>query len=88
MIVSFLANPSSVALGLPVCDSKDKVCVFTGTVVGVAPMEPHGPGKVPTAAVKVRGQSGKVVTVDGAGVYLREHATLEEAKQRTVPVFP
>jgi hypothetical protein len=87
MIVSFLANPSSVALGVPVCDPKQKVACFYGTVVGVKAMEPHGIGKVPTACVSIRGQSGRTVVVDGAGVYLNEHPSFEAAKARPVPLF-
>lgn len=86
MIVSFVANPDSVALGLPLCDTTKKMAMFFGTVVGVAPMQPHGKGKVPTAAVTVRGKTGRKVTIDGAACYLAEHASFAEAEQRPFPL--
>lgn len=88
MIVSFVANPDSVALGLPECDRTRKVAMFCGTVVGVKAMVPHGPGKIPTAAVSVRGRrTSRVVTIDGVACFLAEHASFTEAEQRPFP-FP
>lgn len=87
MIVSFVATVESMALGLPDYDPTKKLALFVGTVVGVKPMVPFGPGKVPTSCVTIRGRkTNRSVSIDGAKHYLAEHPSFEEAERRPFPL--
>jgi hypothetical protein len=82
-IVTFESDAASLAMGVPspVDFSKplDRRLCVCGTVVAVRPMEPSGPGKVPSAAVTVEGRTKKRVTIDGAGCLLKVWSTWAEA---------
>lgn len=82
-IVTFESDAASLALGVPSpvdfnAPLDRRVCVC-GTVVAVQPMTPTGSGKVPTAAVTVRGRTGREVTIDGAACLLKVWPTWAEA---------
>lgn len=87
-IVSFFANPDSMALALPACDTTKPLRLFCGTVTDVGDMQSHGAGKIPTKAVTIRGRKGTSVTIDGAACYLRDHPSFTEAEKRKIPLFP
>lgn len=74
-IVSFECDRASLEIGMPSpydwTHPMDKRVAACGKVVAVAPMQPHGPGKIPTAAVTIEGRTGKRVTIDGAGCRLK-----------------
>lgn len=82
-VVTFESDADSLALGLPkpvdFSAPLDRRLCVCGTVLEVRPMDPVHPGNVPTAAVVVRGRTGKEVTIDGAGCLLKVHATWAEA---------
>lgn len=82
-LVSFEADRASLELGVPVPAAwdhpADRLCCAVGTVVDVRPMEPHGPGAIPTACVTIEGRSGKRVAIDGAGCRLKVWGTWAEA---------
>lgn len=81
-IVTFVSARGSLELGVPVpVDSvfDPKAVMAAGTVVNVKPMEPFGPGKIPTAAVTIKGRSGKTVTVDGVACRVEARDTWDEA---------
>lgn len=80
--VTFTCGRDSLALGVPTpVDSVfDPVAqTVAGKVVSVKPMAPFGPGKIPTAAVTIKGRSGKVVTIDGAAMRLKVWDSEEQA---------
>lgn len=86
-IVTFESDADSLALGVPkpvdFSAPLDRRLCVCGTVVAVKPMAPTGPGKVPTAAVTVRGRTGKEVVIDGAACLLKVWGTWGEAIAET-----
>lgn len=82
-IVTFQTDKQSLQLGTPVPvrwdHPLDQLITACGKVVEVRPIKPHGPGKVPTAAVTVEGRSKKRLTIDGAGCYLHVWPGWDEA---------
>lgn len=82
-ICTFTCERGSLELGVPTPyapgSPKDRRTTACGTVVEVKPMEPYGPGKIPTAAVTVEGRTKKRVTIDGAGCDLKVWASWSEA---------
>lgn len=75
-IISFYAEPSSMALRVPVYGTRR----FCGEVVNVEPMQPFGPGAIPDANVKVRGRTGAEVQVSFVALYGQVHASWKEAE--------
>jgi hypothetical protein len=71
-IVTFDVTAESLALGLPAQEAGKRLRRFVGEVVDNQPMQPFGPGAIPTRAVSIRGKTGKTVTVDGVAVDLKE----------------
>lgn len=79
--VTFCVTPDSMALRLPSQEPKGTpLRCFAGKVVKVAPMQPYGPGKIPTAAVTVEGFATKLrVVIDGAACDLKAWGSRDAA---------
>lgn len=83
-ICTFAVTNESMALGLPSLEPAGaKLVTFAGEVVKVSPMVPFGPGKIPTAAVTVKGRTGRTVVIDGAACDLRVWKTWDAALKAT-----
>lgn len=77
--ISFLVEPGSAGMLVP-NPGRARAC---GEVIGVKPMANCQPGNVPTAAVTVRGRSGRTMVVDFSACFARVHATQAEAVAAT-----
>jgi len=75
-IVSFQADPASMALLVPTAGSVR----FCGEVIETKPIVPFGPGKIPNVCCKVRGKTGKEVSIDFVGLFGAVHESWKEAE--------
>lgn len=80
--ISFYADLGSVELCCPV-NGKARVC---GQVIGIKPLTRTD--KIPSAALTVRGRSGRTATIDMVEHYVTEHASQAEAVNACKPASP
>lgn len=72
---SFYAEEDSVYLCCPV-PGRLRVC---GEIIGVSPLPNFMPGNIPNVAVKVRGRTGKTMTISFVSHYTTIHTSKSEA---------
>jgi hypothetical protein len=82
--LSFYVEPGSAGMLVPV-PGRARVC---GEVIAVKPMANCQPGNVPTAAVTVRGRSGKTMVIDFSASFARVHGDQAAAVLACTPRDP